>query len=210
MSVAMIDHNWRADAACRGATDEELFPREPSDDRAVKIYCSYCPVRELCLADALKTGERTGIRGGMSEAARTPLHDACERRASSLIARRRAIGRKYNLTCDDRLELADMHNGVRRGRSQQQRQTFRLRLGELYEVGVDKSALLDAIEPAFPTRHAAERTFWRGVRQYREAYDREVARANRQYVNFLHMAQNASSEQGRMYWSAKAAAVVLP
>jgi WhiB family redox-sensing transcriptional regulator len=58
---------WRALAACKGQT-AKMFP-EPDDEAgivAAKAVCEGCPVRALCLADALDMGEEDGVWGGMT------------------------------------------------------------------------------------------------------------------------------------------------
>jgi hypothetical protein len=64
---------WRQQAACIGHRDD-MFPdtNEAEIARAKKI-CAPCPVRDACLADALRIGDNNwGIRGGLKP---------CERRA---------------------------------------------------------------------------------------------------------------------------------
>lgn len=62
---------WRLNAACRGMTTELFFPTayDPPEvtERALAI-CARCPVRETCLAMALKHdgSPAYGIRGGMT------------------------------------------------------------------------------------------------------------------------------------------------
>lgn len=62
---------WRMDAACVGADPELFFPVETgSQQRRVHLrkawkYCGPCPVRTECYQDALRTGERHGIWGGL-------------------------------------------------------------------------------------------------------------------------------------------------
>jgi WhiB family redox-sensing transcriptional regulator len=40
-----------------------------------KALCGQCPVRRTCLDAALETGDAHGIRGGLTEEERAPLHE---------------------------------------------------------------------------------------------------------------------------------------
>lgn len=61
---------WHRDAACQEADPELFFPERGDSTRPAKLICSKCPVQLDCLRDALETGEKWGIRGGMSPLAR--------------------------------------------------------------------------------------------------------------------------------------------
>ncbi len=72
---------WQFDAACRGE-DSALFfapnyfeKREEKDGREAKAkaICRRCPVREPCLAYALRIREPHGIWGGLNELERRQL-----------------------------------------------------------------------------------------------------------------------------------------
>lgn len=72
-----IDRDWVKEAACKGA-EFNLFFAEKSGQatyqvRAAKAICSGCPVREECLAYALKNAIRHGVWGGLSEEERADL-----------------------------------------------------------------------------------------------------------------------------------------
>lgn len=62
----MIDQDWRPRAACRNHPHPDLwFPTGTEDvvrDAAVAI-CETCPVRAECLADAMRGGQRSAVRG---------------------------------------------------------------------------------------------------------------------------------------------------
>ena len=72
---------WQAQAACRGPQAFVFFPPphfERKDEKLAreqqaKAICANCPVREPCLAYALRIREPHGVWGGMSEAERRPL-----------------------------------------------------------------------------------------------------------------------------------------
>lgn len=81
------DHSWQNDAVCRATDynpiDPEWFfpgPEETVKIRAARALCAQCPVRRLCLEGALETGDTYGIRGGMTEEEREPLHAEAARR----------------------------------------------------------------------------------------------------------------------------------
>lgn len=66
----IIIPEWHKDAACRGHANPDLwFPEERSPlaqmqtMRALWI-CASCPVKDLCLEDAMCKKEKHGIRGG--------------------------------------------------------------------------------------------------------------------------------------------------
>jgi WhiB family redox-sensing transcriptional regulator len=68
----MRDDGWQRDAACQGASPEMFFPVGHSplgraEAWAAKRICSGCPVRTPCLEWAIRTGESTGVWGGMTE-----------------------------------------------------------------------------------------------------------------------------------------------
>jgi WhiB family redox-sensing transcriptional regulator len=91
--LAPADDRWRQHAKCRDADPEMFFP-EPSDAamaRAAVAVCRSCPVTEQCLADALHTGERDGIRGGLTPRQRRPLltaHSARHRQPTTAYSTR--------------------------------------------------------------------------------------------------------------------------
>ncbi|WP_327678574.1 WhiB family transcriptional regulator [Kitasatospora sp. NBC_00458] len=68
-------------AACAGA-DTDLFYPDPEEigpeaaewaERRAKMICAGCPVKSLCLADALERKEAAGIFGGLNERERGVL-----------------------------------------------------------------------------------------------------------------------------------------
>src|SRR6516164_7059749 len=73
--------DWRAQAACRGASNlfykSDLESRLGTDHRVsrAKTVCTRCPVRPQCAAYALRVGEPHGIWGGFTESERTLLRD---------------------------------------------------------------------------------------------------------------------------------------
>jgi WhiB family redox-sensing transcriptional regulator len=68
----MRDDGWQREAACQGASPELFFPvgRSPlgrAEAWAAKRICNRCPVQTPCLEWAIRTGESTGVWGGMTE-----------------------------------------------------------------------------------------------------------------------------------------------
>jgi WhiB family redox-sensing transcriptional regulator len=59
---------WRTRAACAGVATEIFYP-EPSTPETkadATAICARCEVRLECLAEAIVTNERFGIRGGLT------------------------------------------------------------------------------------------------------------------------------------------------
>ncbi len=70
--VSPPDH-WQERAACFGLDPEIFFPTTEEEAGLALSYCSACSVRELCLAWAVKNGERYGVWGGTTEQTRRRL-----------------------------------------------------------------------------------------------------------------------------------------
>jgi WhiB family redox-sensing transcriptional regulator len=81
VSSQLKDDAWQLRAACRGPHATVFFPPaqfERKEDKLerehrAKAICAHCPVRQPCLAYALKIREPHGIWGGMNEAERRVL-----------------------------------------------------------------------------------------------------------------------------------------
>ena len=74
-----VSRSWLDSAVC-GQTDPDVFHPEPGGrPGAVLRVCRSCPVRVACLDDALRTGDRGGIRGGLTPGMRRALHVAHDR-----------------------------------------------------------------------------------------------------------------------------------
>ncbi|MGG7569236.1 WhiB family transcriptional regulator [Streptomyces sirii] len=103
------DHTWHDRAACRSTThhqvDPDLFFPEPDEMdriRAAKALCAQCPVRSTCLDSALEGGDRDGIRGGMTEEERAPLHSKLQHRLNYVRVNAVLAGRDVHLTQAER------------------------------------------------------------------------------------------------------------
>lgn len=73
--------HWHRRAACIGA-DPALFDQDheketpatkEQDEATIHRYCDGCPVKDLCLQDAISNNDVDGIRGGMTEKQRRQL-----------------------------------------------------------------------------------------------------------------------------------------
>src|SRR4030065_587719 len=67
------DLAWQDDANCKGANADLFFPERGASTRAAKAICRECQVRGECLEFALRSGEKFGIWGGLSERERRPV-----------------------------------------------------------------------------------------------------------------------------------------
>jgi WhiB family redox-sensing transcriptional regulator len=73
--------DWIHGAKCY-TEDPELFfvPHDnldrPRYEKKAKEICGHCPVKEPCLAWAIKNGERSGVWGGLSEKERRRMRRA--------------------------------------------------------------------------------------------------------------------------------------
>ncbi|HEY3718404.1 MAG TPA: WhiB family transcriptional regulator [Jatrophihabitantaceae bacterium] len=66
-------HDWRDLALCSQVDPELWFPEKGDSNRAAKLICGWCEVREQCLAVALATNEEHGVWGGLSREERRRL-----------------------------------------------------------------------------------------------------------------------------------------
>jgi WhiB family redox-sensing transcriptional regulator len=59
---------WATLAACgaKGVEPELFFPRSNESSVVAKLICAGCPVRRICLVDAV-SHKQAGIRGGFTE-----------------------------------------------------------------------------------------------------------------------------------------------
>ena len=74
--TAEVEAGWRQGAACAKA-DPDLFFPEPDVSEAriaeAKAVCAGCPVRQICLDEALRTNDRDSICGGYTPDEREQL-----------------------------------------------------------------------------------------------------------------------------------------
>lgn len=64
---------WQEGSACYGTRPETFFPRSEEAAGPALAFCHRCPTRTLCLAWALRNGERYGVWGGLTEQQRRRL-----------------------------------------------------------------------------------------------------------------------------------------
>ncbi|GAA0285887.1 WhiB family transcriptional regulator [Streptomyces polychromogenes] len=107
------DHAWQDLAACRTTVrrpvDPELFfPEADQTDRIrrAKAFCGQCTVRPTCLDAALENGDRDGIRGGLTEEERDPLHGKFRDRLDYARVNAVLAGRDIHLTDAERKAVA--------------------------------------------------------------------------------------------------------
>lgn len=77
------DIDWRARAKCRDHDPELWFPIQVRNKKVrreaslpARAICFECPVRQECLAWAIKTAERWAIAGGQDFGAHSSKHAA--------------------------------------------------------------------------------------------------------------------------------------
>jgi len=63
---------WQDRASCHGIDPDVFFPTSEEEAGPALAYCMACGIREVCLAWALKNGERYGVWGGLTEQAAPP------------------------------------------------------------------------------------------------------------------------------------------
>lgn len=115
------DHTWQDQAVCQSSeynpVDPEIFfpdPDETDKITAAKSLCGQCPVRRTCLDAALENGDTDGIRGGLTEEERKPLHAKLAHRLDYSRVNETIAGRDVYLTTDERTAVvhAAFHHGV--------------------------------------------------------------------------------------------------
>ncbi|MCX5449841.1 WhiB family transcriptional regulator [Streptomyces nigrescens] len=118
------DHTWQDDAVCQSTeynpvAPETFFPEPDETDKiaTAKSLCGQCPVRRTCLDAALEGGDAYGIRGGMTEEERGPLHEQLANRLDYSRVNATVAGRDVHLTQAER--RAVVHAAHRHGLSEQ-------------------------------------------------------------------------------------------
>ena len=67
------DLSWQREANCLGVHPDLFFPERGASTKEAKEVCRACVVKDDCLEFALRSGEKFGIWGGMSERERRRL-----------------------------------------------------------------------------------------------------------------------------------------
>jgi WhiB family redox-sensing transcriptional regulator len=113
-------HTWRRQAACQPTehhtVDPDLFfpgPEEMDKIHTAKALCGQCPVSRTCLDAALENGDAHGIRGGLTEQERAPMHKALPQRLDYSRVNAALTGRDIHLTKAER--EAVIHAAYRHG-----------------------------------------------------------------------------------------------
>lgn len=80
-----VDPLWREQAACLSVNPELFFPdfshevQTPAEVEAqvfdAQVICAGCPVRGVCLSDAIASNDEFAIRGGLTPVTRTQRHE---------------------------------------------------------------------------------------------------------------------------------------
>lgn len=102
------DYTWQDQAACQSTAhdlDPDLFfPESDETDKiaTAKALCAQCPVQRVCLDAALESGDIHGIRGGMTEEERRPLHAELPTRLDYSRVNAVVAGRDVHLTKAER------------------------------------------------------------------------------------------------------------
>jgi WhiB family redox-sensing transcriptional regulator len=75
VSGQVVAATWAERAACVGRDVEDFFTESRPRVREIKNLCAGCPVRRLCLDEAMRAEDtsRYGIYGGLTAAERTDL-----------------------------------------------------------------------------------------------------------------------------------------
>ncbi|MEU9856138.1 WhiB family transcriptional regulator [Streptomyces sp. NPDC047974] len=114
------DHTWQTDAVCQSTeynpVDPEAFFPDPDEIDKIataKALCNQCPVRRTCLDAALEGNDANGIRGGLTEEERRPLHEKIADRLDYSRVNETVSGRDVHLTTAER--TAVVHAAYRHG-----------------------------------------------------------------------------------------------
>ncbi|RPK48348.1 Transcriptional regulator WhiB1 [Streptomyces sp. ADI92-24] len=118
------DQSWQDEAVCQATecnpVDPEIFFPEPDETgkiTAAKSLCAQCPVRRTCLDASLESGDTDGIRGGLTEEERRPLHEKLAHRLDYSRVNATIAGRDVHLTKAER--RAVVHAAYRHGLTEQ-------------------------------------------------------------------------------------------
>ena len=74
--LSLTPEPWVAEALCQETDPDAFFPPKGGSTAAAKRVCAACPVQGECLEFALRTDQRFGIYGGLSERQRRLLKKA--------------------------------------------------------------------------------------------------------------------------------------
>lgn len=63
--IAAAAQPWTSQALCAQADPDAFFSESTRQTSVAKTICCRCPVREPCLSQAMSTGEKHGVWGGL-------------------------------------------------------------------------------------------------------------------------------------------------
>ena len=72
---------WMVDGLCREVGGDLWFPERGGETKQAMAVCGRCPVKDVCLAYAIKNNETEGIWGGVSANKRRKTKRAAKKRA---------------------------------------------------------------------------------------------------------------------------------
>jgi len=111
-----VDPFWREQAACLSVDPELFFPdfshevQSPAEVEAqvfdAQVICAGCPVRAVCLSDAIESNDEFAIRGGLTPVTRTQRHEPSQKPAKLTVNGRMTA----QATVDEFMHL--FHGGV--------------------------------------------------------------------------------------------------
>lgn len=79
--------SWREEASCKDwPAPDDFFPDQAAPRPAVLLVCGRCPVAQACGTEALRSGQRYGVWGGMTEVDRDRLTGRTKGRRSRPIS----------------------------------------------------------------------------------------------------------------------------
>lgn len=125
-SAPIVNHEpWMAEARCRSVGVEMFFAEHPGETgylNQAKAVCNGvtgeddpCPVRDACLAWALRVDDRFAILGGLTARARLKL--AREQAAAGVLVKRcRTCDKPFNPTSPAILDCGEVCHRVQRQR----------------------------------------------------------------------------------------------
>jgi WhiB family redox-sensing transcriptional regulator len=76
--------DWQSRGSCASSDPDSFFPEHGASDEWAKKVCSRCPVAVVCLGEALRTRDESGVWGGLGETERRRLTP--EQRGSAIYA----------------------------------------------------------------------------------------------------------------------------
>lgn len=100
--------NWQESALCRQSDPEQWFPeQEGNNGHDAKRICRQCPVRLMCLREAIEHREQFGVWAGFSARKLRGITDPVQAiRQDNATAKRREQYRRSKAKARERIEQA--------------------------------------------------------------------------------------------------------